>query len=84
MHATHPEIIPRLKRAEGHLRSVIAMIEQGKPCIDLAQQLQAVEAAIGRAKQELILDHIEHCLEDGQGADARAALRDVKLLARYL
>ena len=84
MHATHPEILPRLKRAEGHLRSVIAMIEQGKPCVELAQQLQAVEAAIARAKQELILDPIEHCLEDGQDGDAKTALRDLKQLARYL
>ena len=84
MHATHPEILPRLKRAAGHLRSVIAMIEQGKPCVELAQQLQAVEAAIARAKQELILDHIEHCLEDGQEGDAKTALRDLKQLARYL
>ena len=37
MHKTHPDIIPRLKRAEGHLRAVIAMIEDGKPCVDLAQ-----------------------------------------------
>jgi uncharacterized protein len=50
MHNTHPGIILRLKRAEGHLRSVIAMIEEGKPCVALAQQLHAVEAAIAKAK----------------------------------
>ncbi len=85
MDATHPDIIPGLKRAEGHLRSVISMIEQGKPCVELAQQLHAVEAAIARAKQELIHDHIEHCLEEGQGGDdAKAALRDLKQLSKYL
>ena len=84
MHETHPDIVVRLKRAEGHLRSVITMIQEGKPCVALAQQLHAVEAAISKAKKELIHDHIEHCLEDGQGADARAALRDLKQLARYL
>ena len=49
MHNTHPGIILRLKRAEGHLRSVIVMIEEGKPCVALAQQLHAVEAAIAKA-----------------------------------
>ncbi len=84
MHMTHPEIIPRLKRAEGHLRAVIAMIEAGKPCLDLAQQLAAVEAAVGKAKTALIHDHIEHCLEDGPGADTRALLAEMKQLAKYL
>ena len=82
MHTTHPDIIPRLKRAEGHLRSVITMIEAGRPCADLAQQLHAVEAAIAKAKQELIHDHIDHCL-DADG-DPRAMLAELKQLARYL
>jgi len=42
-HASHPAIVERLKRAEGHRRSVVAMIEAGKPCLDIAQQLEAVE-----------------------------------------
>lgn len=83
MHRSHPEIVPRLKRAEGHLRAVIAMIEAGKPCLDLAQQLHAVEAAIGKAKKELIQDHIEHCL-DGSGEDAKAMIGELKQLAKYL
>jgi DNA-binding FrmR family transcriptional regulator len=84
-HATHPAIAARLKRAEGHLRSVIGMIEQGRPCVDLAQQLHAVEAAVGAAKRELIHDHIEHCLEaPAGGGDAHAALRELKTLTKYL
>ncbi len=81
-HASHPDIIKRLKRAEGHLRSVIAMIEAGRPCVDLAQQLHAVEAAVTNAKRELIHDHIEHCLDGGESA--RGDVRDLKQLARYL
>ena len=50
------------------------MIEEGRPCLDLAQQLHAVESAISNAKRELIHDHIEHCLGDGIGTipEARA------------
>jgi len=83
-HASHPAILARLKRAEGHLRSVIAMIADGKPCLDIAQQLHAVEAAIGKAKTELIQDHIEHCLEEGRGPDVKLALAELKQLAKYL
>jgi DNA-binding FrmR family transcriptional regulator len=81
-HSTHPEIAKRLKRAQGHLSSVITMIEAGRPCVDLAQQLHAVEAAIGNAKRELIHDHIDHCLT-GNG-DARATVRELKQLTKFL
>jgi DNA-binding FrmR family transcriptional regulator len=81
-HASHVDIVKRLKRAEGHLRSVIGMIEAGRPCVDLAQQLHAVEAAVTNAKRELIQDHIEHCLEGGE--TAKADLKEIKQLARYL
>lgn len=86
-HESHPAIIKRLKRAEGHLRSLIGMIEAGKPCLDLAQQLHAVENAIGNAKRELIHDHIDHCLEGAMHGDsktARAALTEFKTLTKYL
>ena len=87
MHLSHPAIVKRLKRAHGHLASVIAMIEAERPCVDLAQQLHAVESAITNAKRELIQDHMEHCLGDGSGEggrDVRAALAEFKQLAKYL
>ena len=67
LHQSHPEVVKRLKRAEGHLRSVIAMIEAGRPCLDIAQQLHAVEKAVGQAMRTLIQDHLEHCLDDVVG-----------------
>jgi hypothetical protein NreA len=82
-HQSHPGIIKRLKRAQGHLAAILAMFEEGRPCIDLAQQFHAVESAVGAAKRELIHDHIEHCL-DGPEADTKAAMRQLKQLARYL
>mgnify|MGYP001120081911 CR=1 FL=1 len=86
-HETHPEIIRRLKRAEGHLKSVITMIEAGKPCLDIAQQLQAVEKAISNAKRTLIQDHLDHCLEETIGAlprDQRQPIDEFKAITKYL
>ena len=71
LHATHSNIVKRLKRAEGHVRSVIEMIEAGRPCLDIAQQLHAVEKAIAQAKNTLIQDHLDHCLEAAAGPLAR-------------
>ena len=86
-HRSHSDIIKRLKRAHGHLTSVISMIEEGRPCVDLAQQLHAVESAISNAKRELVQDHMEHCLGDGVETGSlttKAALAEFKALAKYL
>lgn len=86
-HASHPAIAARLKRAEGHIRSVIAMIENGRPCLELAQQLHAVERAVGSAKRELIHDHIDNCLEhamDDGPRVAQRALNEIKGITKYL
>ena len=86
-HDTHPDIIKRLKRADGHLKSVITMIEAGKPCLDIAQQLHAVEKAITNAKRTLIQDHLDHCLEDSVGSlgrEQRQTLDEFKTITKYL
>ena len=79
----HVEIAKRLKRANGHLETIIAMIEKGRPCAQIAQQLQAVEGAIENAKKALIHDHFSHSLQ-ASGTRANALLRDFKLIAKYL
>lgn len=78
-HATHPDLIKRLKRADGHLRYVIEMLETGQPCADIAVQMQAVEKAISNAKRALIHDHIDHCLGHG-GRDDLAEMRAIAKL----
>ena len=86
-HQTHPDIVKRLKRAEGHLRKIVAMIEEGRGCLDIAQQLHAVEKAIESAKKTLIHDHIDHCLEHAAGPlprESRATLGEFKEITKYL
>lgn len=87
VHESHPEIVNRLKRAEGHLRKTIAMIESGRTCLDLAQQLHAIEKAVAAAKKALIHDHIDHCLAhaaEGDPAEARQAMAEFKDITKYL
>jgi uncharacterized protein len=82
-----PEIARRLKRAQGHLAGVIEMVESGRPCMDLAQQLHAVERAIGNAKKELIKDHMQHCMDetaDGVPQDFRTMIKQFQGLTKYL
>lgn len=79
-------MIKRLKRANGHLASVIAMLEEGKPCLAVTQQLHAVEKAVQQAKKMLIQDHIDHCLEHAM-SDSNSHghdLSEFKEITKYL
>jgi uncharacterized protein len=85
LHQSHTDIVKRLKRVEGHLRSVIGMIEDGRPCLDIAQQLHAVEKAIAQAKRTLVHDHIDHCLEHAVGnREGRKSIEEFKAISKYL
>ena len=86
LHTSHGDVVKRLKRADGHLRKIIQMIEEGRTCTDVAQQMAAVEAALHKAKQIFIRDHIDHCL-DGvvrEGPEPAAALAEFKEISKYL
>lgn len=88
LHEGHPDIVKRLKRAEGHLRRVIEMFDEPRSCVDLAQQLHAVEKAVSEAKRALIHAHIDHCLavvtNGTAGRTDKAALAEFKSISRYL
>ncbi|MGV8691699.1 metal-sensing transcriptional repressor, partial [Pseudomonas aeruginosa] len=75
-HSTHPDLVKRLKRADGHLRHVIGMIESGESCLDIARQLAAGESAVTAAKRVLIHDHIDHFLAH----DEDSGLTEMKAL----
>jgi DNA-binding FrmR family transcriptional regulator len=82
-----PEIAKRLKRAHGHLARVIEMVEAGRPCMELSQQLHAVEKALGNAKKELIKDHIHHCMEETSEAmprEVKEFIKEFQGVTKYL
>lgn len=86
-HTTHPDVIKRLKRAEGQLRSIREMIAMGRPCLEVAQQLQAAAGAVHEAKKTFINDHLDHCLDEAAGTQARkrrAQLTEFRAITRYL
>lgn len=86
-HAMDPDIIKRLRRAQGHLGTVIAMVETGRDVPDVVQQLQAVEKALEKVKGLLIFDHIEHHLFDhaqSSSPETRRTIDGLKALTKYL
>ncbi len=86
-HKSHDDISKRLKRANGHLKSIITMLEDERSCSEIAQQLHAVEKAISNAKKLLIHDHINHCLDDAvkDGTlNSNEVLDEFKQITKYL
>ena len=75
----------RLNRIEGQVRGVARMIAEDRYCIDVLNQIEAVKAALKKAQDEILRDHIEHCVEDaivsGDKGDQR---RKVAELVRVL
>jgi hypothetical protein NreA len=86
-HAANPDLLNRLKRAQGHLAKIIEMVAEGRDGLDIAQQMQAVVSALDKTKTLIVTDHIEHHLEDMIGplpSTVRADLAKLGDLAKYL
>lgn len=71
-------ITTRLKRANGHLASVIRMLEEGAECEDALTQLAAVNKAISRGGYALVATGLQHCLAE-EGPDSVDAKKMEKL-----
>jgi DNA-binding FrmR family transcriptional regulator len=56
-------VTKRLKRIEGQVRGLVRMVEDDRYCIDIVTQLSAVRAALRRAEEEILADHVGHCVE---------------------
>ena len=87
VHPSHRDVVNRLKRADGHLQTIVSMIDAGRDCTEIAQQMHAVIRALEKAKTVLIHDHIDHCLERAVGpADRqqRATIEKFREITKYL
>jgi DNA-binding FrmR family transcriptional regulator len=74
----------RFHRIEGQVRGLSRMVEEDRYCIDIVTQISAVRAALRRAEEEILKDHVAHCVEhaiaSGNKTDQRnkiAELMDV-------
>lgn len=68
-----PGLVRRLRRIEGQVRGIQRMIEEGRYCVDVMNQIDAVAAALARVQDRVLEDHINHCVADAlEGRDARA------------
>jgi DNA-binding FrmR family transcriptional regulator len=73
--------LKRLKRIEGQVRGLARMVEDDRYCIDIVTQISAVRAALRRAEEELLRDHVAHCVEgaiaSGNAAEQRRKIAEL-------
>jgi DNA-binding FrmR family transcriptional regulator len=60
---TKSAVAKRLGRVEGQVRGVARMVESDRYCIDIVTQIAAVRAALRRIEEEVLRDHVAHCVE---------------------
>ncbi|WP_319467434.1 metal-sensitive transcriptional regulator [uncultured Trichococcus sp.] len=64
MNQYNKNIINRIKRAEGQMRGILAMMESGKDCSDVVTQLSAVRSSIDRAMGIIVAENLVSCVND--------------------
>ena len=63
------------------MRGIARMVEENRYCIDIVTQISAVRAALRRLEEEVLRDHVGHCLEhaiaSGSKADQRRKIEEL-------
>jgi DNA-binding FrmR family transcriptional regulator len=71
----------RLGRIEGQVRGLSKMVEEDRYCIDIVTQISAVRAALRRVEEEVLRDHVAHCVEhaiaSGNKTDQRQKIAEL-------
>jgi DNA-binding FrmR family transcriptional regulator len=75
------QVTKRLQRIEGQVRGLARMVDEDRYCIDIVTQISAVRAALRRVEEEVLRDHVAHCVEgaiaSGNRADQRKKIAEL-------
>jgi CsoR family transcriptional regulator, copper-sensing transcriptional repressor len=67
--------LKRLRRIEGQVRGLIRMVEEDRYCIDIVTQISAARAALRKVEEEVLHDHVAHCVEHAISSGNKAEQR---------
>lgn len=85
-HADHTKQISRLRRVEGQVRGIAAMVESGRNCTDILTQLQAARAALARIERDVLEAHAGACVAaavaSGDRADQAEKIAELTILLK--
>lgn len=78
---TKTSVLKRLSRIEGQVRGIAGMVEGDRYCVDVVTQISAVRAALQKAEEEILRDHVSHCVAhaftSGNVADQQAKIEEL-------
>ena len=74
--ATKSSCLKRLHRIEGQVRGIARMVDDDRYCIDVMTQISAVQAALKRVTDEVLKDHVAHCVEHAITSGDKAGQRE--------
>ena len=69
MKAKKGDITHKLKIARGQIDGILQMIDENRYCVDISNQLQATQALLRSANQEILQEHIRHCVREALQTD---------------
>jgi DNA-binding FrmR family transcriptional regulator len=63
------KVLHRMKIAKGHLEKVISMVDKGEYCLDIIQQSQAVQSALGKVDELILENHLKTCVRESMASN---------------
>ena len=79
--AARQKVTQRLKRIEGQVGGLLRMVDDNRYCIDMLTQISAVRAALHKVEEEILRDHLSHCVADafssGSATDQRHKVEEL-------
>jgi len=72
MVADQKSVLRLLKTARGQLDGIIKMVEDDRYCLDISQQVTAVDALLRRVNREILSAHLKHCVEHAKDDQERS------------
>ena len=66
---TKKTVAARLRRIEGQVGGLIRMIDADRYCVDILNQVSAVRVALRKVEEEILRDHVSHCVSDAFASD---------------
>jgi DNA-binding FrmR family transcriptional regulator len=73
---TKTSVLKRLSRIEGQVRGLAGMVEDDRYCVDVVTQISAVRAALHKVEEEILRDHVSHCVAEAFASGNSAKQRD--------
>ncbi len=75
-HADHTDQLGRLRRIEGQVGGLLRMVEERRYCIDILIQLKAARSALRKVEEQVLREHVEHCVVGAVKGDDEGERRD--------